>query len=63
MPASSEKTISEASARREELEKQKGKEEEKLKEVMASLKEETSGLQQEKEVGVFHDQELLTHLK
>lgn len=55
MPASSEKTISEASARREELGK-----EEKLKE---SLKEETSGLQQEKEVGVFHDQELLTHLK
>uniref|UniRef100_A0A673X9T4 Structural maintenance of chromosomes protein n=1 Tax=Salmo trutta TaxID=8032 RepID=A0A673X9T4_SALTR len=49
VPASSEKTISEASARREELEKQKGKEEEKLKEVMASLKEETSGLQQEKE--------------
>uniref|UniRef100_A0A8C7L3T4 Structural maintenance of chromosomes protein n=1 Tax=Oncorhynchus kisutch TaxID=8019 RepID=A0A8C7L3T4_ONCKI len=51
VPASSEKTISEASARREELEKQKVKEEEKLKEVMASLKEETSGLQQEKEVG------------
>uniref|UniRef100_A0A8C8I9E4 Structural maintenance of chromosomes protein n=1 Tax=Oncorhynchus tshawytscha TaxID=74940 RepID=A0A8C8I9E4_ONCTS len=50
VPASSEKTISEASARREELEKQKGKEEEKLKEVMASLKEETSGLQQEKEI-------------
>lgn len=63
MPASSEKTISEASARREELEKQKGKEEEKLKEVMASLKEETSGLQQEKEVGVFHYQELLIRLK
>jgi structural maintenance of chromosome 4 len=55
VPASSEKTISEASASREELEKQKGKEEEKLKEVMASLKEETSGLQQEKEVGVFHE--------
>uniref|UniRef100_A0A4W5M812 Structural maintenance of chromosomes protein 4 n=1 Tax=Hucho hucho TaxID=62062 RepID=A0A4W5M812_9TELE len=49
VPASSEKTISEASGRREELEKKKGKEEEKLKEVMASLKEETSGLQQEKE--------------
>uniref|UniRef100_A0A8C4DSG3 Structural maintenance of chromosomes protein n=1 Tax=Dicentrarchus labrax TaxID=13489 RepID=A0A8C4DSG3_DICLA len=49
VPASSEKAISEATARREELEKQKVKEEEKLKGVMESLKEETSGLQQDKE--------------
>lgn len=52
VPASSEKAISEATARNEELEKQKVKEEEKLKEVMESLKEETSGLQQDKEVCV-----------
>lgn len=50
VPANSEKAISEATARKEELEKQKVKEEEKLKEVMESLKEETSGLQQDKEV-------------
>lgn len=50
VPASSEKAIADATARKEELEKQKVKEEEKLKEVMESLKEETSGLQQEKEV-------------
>lgn len=50
VPASSEKAIADATARREEMEKQKVKEEEKLKEVMESLKEETSGLQQDKEV-------------
>lgn len=50
IPANSEKAISEAAARKEGLEKQKVKEEEKLKEVMESLKEETSGLQQDKEV-------------
>lgn len=50
VPASSEKAISEATTRKEKLEKQKAKEEEKLKEVMESLKEETSGLQQDKEV-------------
>ncbi|XP_061639069.1 structural maintenance of chromosomes protein 4 [Phyllopteryx taeniolatus] len=49
VPANSEKAISEATARKEELEKHKGKEEEKLKKVMESLKEETSGLQQDKE--------------
>ncbi|KAM9812168.1 structural maintenance of chromosomes protein 4 [Syngnathus typhle] len=49
VPANSEKAIAEATARKEELEKQKGKEEEKLNEVMESLKEETSGLQQDKE--------------
>lgn len=50
IPASSEKAISEATARKEDLEEQKAKEEDKLKEVMESLKEETSGLQQDKEV-------------
>lgn len=49
VPASSEKAISEATARKEELEKQKVKEEKKLEEVMETLKEETSGLQQDKE--------------
>ncbi|XP_033953366.1 structural maintenance of chromosomes protein 4 isoform X1 [Pseudochaenichthys georgianus] len=49
VPASSEKAISEATARKEEMEKQKVKEEKKLEEVMESLKEETSGLQQDKE--------------
>ncbi|XP_074535315.1 structural maintenance of chromosomes protein 4 isoform X2 [Halichoeres trimaculatus] len=49
VPANSEKAISEATVRKEELEKQKVKEEEKLKAVMESLKEETSGLQQDKE--------------
>lgn len=53
VPASSEKAISEATARKEELEKQKVKEEKKLKAVMESLKEETSGLQQDKEVRVI----------
>lgn len=53
MPASSEKAISEATARKEEMEKQKVKEEKKLEEVMESLKEETSGLQQDKEVCVL----------
>lgn len=53
VPASSEKAIADATARKEEMEKQKVKEEEKLKEVMESLKEETSGLQQDKEVCVF----------
>ncbi|XP_056296763.1 structural maintenance of chromosomes protein 4 isoform X2 [Pseudoliparis swirei] len=49
VPASSEKAISEATACKEELEKQKVKQEKKLEEVMESLKEETSGLQQDKE--------------
>ncbi|XP_058489020.1 structural maintenance of chromosomes protein 4 isoform X1 [Solea solea] len=49
VPANSEKAISDATVRKEELEKQKVKEEDKLKEVMESLKEETSGLQQDKE--------------
>ncbi|KAG9278523.1 structural maintenance of chromosomes protein 4 [Astyanax mexicanus] len=49
VPASSEKIITEASAQKEELEKQKVKEEESLAQVMESLKEETSGLQHEKE--------------
>ena len=50
IPASSEKIISEATDRKEQLEVQKVKEEEKLATVMESLKEETKGLQQEKEV-------------
>ena len=50
LPASSEKTIAEATAHKEELETVRVREEEKLKEVMESLKEETSGLQQDKEV-------------
>ncbi|XP_041125868.1 structural maintenance of chromosomes protein 4 [Polyodon spathula] len=50
VPANSEKTISEATAKKEEQEKQKAVEEEKLKKVMESLKLETRGLQQEKEV-------------
>lgn len=50
VPASSEKAIADAAARKEEMEKQKVKEDEKLKEVMESLKEETSGLQLDKEV-------------
>nr|XP_006637669.1 PREDICTED: structural maintenance of chromosomes protein 4 isoform X1 [Lepisosteus oculatus] len=49
VPANSEKTILEATARKEEHEKQKVVEEEKLKKVMESLKQETQGLQQEKE--------------
>ncbi|KAJ8388658.1 hypothetical protein AAFF_G00130670 [Aldrovandia affinis] len=49
IPASSEKTITEATATRESLERQKATQEEKLKKVMESLKEETSGLQQDKE--------------
>lgn len=50
IPASSEKIITEASEQKEELEKQKVKEEAALAQVMESLKEETSGLQLEKEV-------------
>ncbi|XP_062409333.1 structural maintenance of chromosomes protein 4 [Sardina pilchardus] len=49
IPASSEKIISEAAERKEVLEAQKLKEEEKLALVMESLKEETKGLQQDKE--------------
>lgn len=50
IPASSEKIITEASAQKEVLEKEKIKEEAVLAQVMERLKEETSGLQQEKEV-------------
>lgn len=50
VPSASEKAISEATAKRELLEKTKEKEEEKLKQVMESLKEETQGLQREKQV-------------
>uniref|UniRef100_A0A8C2FLC9 Structural maintenance of chromosomes protein 4 n=1 Tax=Cyprinus carpio TaxID=7962 RepID=A0A8C2FLC9_CYPCA len=50
VPASSEKIIAEASAQKEELEKKKLLEEQKLAQVMESLKEETSGLQEDKEL-------------
>uniref|UniRef100_A0A8C2DEQ7 Structural maintenance of chromosomes protein n=1 Tax=Cyprinus carpio TaxID=7962 RepID=A0A8C2DEQ7_CYPCA len=56
VPASSEKIIAEASAQKEELEKKKLLEEQKLAQVMESLKEETSGLQEDKEK---REQELL----
>uniref|UniRef100_A0A8C1V3L5 Structural maintenance of chromosomes protein n=1 Tax=Cyprinus carpio TaxID=7962 RepID=A0A8C1V3L5_CYPCA len=56
VPASSEKIIAEASAQKEELEKKKLVEEQKLAQVMESLKEETSGLQEDKEK---REQELL----
>uniref|UniRef100_A0A671LMI6 Structural maintenance of chromosomes protein n=1 Tax=Sinocyclocheilus anshuiensis TaxID=1608454 RepID=A0A671LMI6_9TELE len=56
VPASSEKVITEASAQKEELEKKKLVEEQKLAQVMESLKEETSGLQEDKEK---KEQELL----
>ncbi len=50
VPASSEKIITEASAHKEELENKRLVEEQKLAQVMESLKEETSGLQEDKEV-------------
>lgn len=50
IPANSEKIITDASAQKEVLEKDKVKEEAALAQVMEHLKEETSGLQQEKEV-------------
>uniref|UniRef100_A0A7N4PHB1 Structural maintenance of chromosomes protein n=1 Tax=Sarcophilus harrisii TaxID=9305 RepID=A0A7N4PHB1_SARHA len=49
VPASSEKIITETTARKTILEKEKEKEEEKLKQVMDSLKQETKELQKEKE--------------
>uniref|UniRef100_A0A3B3SBT6 Structural maintenance of chromosomes protein n=1 Tax=Paramormyrops kingsleyae TaxID=1676925 RepID=A0A3B3SBT6_9TELE len=49
IPADSEKTIAEATGKKEEQEKLKVVAEEKLKLVMQSLKEETFGLQQDKE--------------
>lgn len=52
IPAESEKTIAEATGKKEEQEKLKVVAEEKLKLVMQSLKEETFGLQQDKEVSL-----------
>ncbi|XP_074924522.1 structural maintenance of chromosomes protein 4 isoform X4 [Chelonoidis abingdonii] len=49
VPGNSETTISEASSKKEVLEREKEREEEKLKQVMDSLKQETQGLQNEKE--------------
>ncbi|NXD80625.1 SMC4 protein, partial [Halcyon senegalensis] len=49
VPLSSEKAINEATSKKELLEKAKEKEEIKFKQVMDNLKEETRGLQEEKE--------------
>ncbi|NXL95551.1 SMC4 protein, partial [Alectura lathami] len=49
VPSSSEKIISDATAKKELLEKAKDNEEEKLRQVMGSLKEETREIQKEKE--------------
>ncbi|XP_052471878.1 structural maintenance of chromosomes protein 4 [Carassius gibelio] len=56
VPASSQKIITDTSAQKEQLEKKKLQEEQKLAQVMESLKEETSGLQDDKEK---KEQELL----
>lgn len=53
IPAKSEKIITERTTQNSDLEKEKEKEEQKLKEVMDSLKQETQGLQKEKEVRFF----------
>lgn len=50
VPSSSSKAIEEATAKRELLAKAKDKEEAKLRQVLASLQEETKGIQKEKEV-------------
>lgn len=52
IPAKSQNIITETTSRNKALEKEKEKEEEKLKEVMDSLKQETQGLQKEKEVRI-----------
>ncbi|XP_043926397.1 structural maintenance of chromosomes protein 4 [Protopterus annectens] len=49
VPANSEKIIADATSKVEVLEQEKAMEEEKLKQVMDSLKKETQGLQEEKE--------------
>ncbi|KAJ8797687.1 hypothetical protein J1605_017113 [Eschrichtius robustus] len=49
IPAKSENIITETTTRNNALEKEKEKEEEKLKKVMDNLKQETQGLQKEKE--------------
>lgn len=53
VPSSSEKNISDATSKKELLEKAKDKEEEKLKQVMSSLQEETREIQKEKEVDLY----------
>lgn len=52
IPAKSKSVIDEMTTRNNSLEKEREKEEKKLKEVMDSLKQETQGLQKEKEVRV-----------
>ncbi|KAM8952320.1 structural maintenance of chromosomes protein 4 [Pelodytes ibericus] len=49
VPANSQKVIAEATGKKDILEKDKDKEEKKLREVMDNLKKETQGLQEEKE--------------
>ena len=49
MPAESEKLVCELKKKLEQLEGKKKKEDEKLAEVMESLKTETKGMQEEKE--------------
>ncbi|XP_043558007.1 structural maintenance of chromosomes protein 4 isoform X3 [Chiloscyllium plagiosum] len=49
IPGDNENTIRDATAKREQLEQNKVKEEEKLKKVMDTLKQETKGLQEDKE--------------
>lgn len=50
VPSTSTKAIEDATAKRELLTKAKDKEEVKLRQVLASLQEETKGIQKEKEV-------------
>lgn len=50
VPSTSAKAIEDATAKRELLAKAKEKEEAKLRQVLASLQEETKGIQKEKEV-------------
>ncbi|XP_060690834.1 LOW QUALITY PROTEIN: structural maintenance of chromosomes protein 4 [Hemiscyllium ocellatum] len=50
IPGDNENTIRDAAAKREQLEQNKVKEEEKLKKIMDTLKQETKGLQEDKEI-------------
>ncbi|XP_061308611.1 structural maintenance of chromosomes protein 4 [Pezoporus flaviventris] len=60
VPADSEKSISETMSKKELLEKRKEEEELKLKQVIDSLKQETQGLQTEKE---SKEEELMEYMK
>lgn len=50
IPSMSTKAIEDATAKRDQLTKAKDKEEAKLRQVLASLQEETKGIQKEKQV-------------